>query len=103
MENIIYIGDEFFRKYQGLEAYGMWKKGLDVQPHPELPVEEKYEFMLRKFNDVSEENIKLKEVSEENIKLNPIQTGLWSYVTKWGGGALVPGSVLSVIKPLKDY
>ena len=34
--------------------------------------------------------------------LNPILPGHWSYVNTWGGH-FVPGSVLSVIKPLKDY
>ena len=46
------------------------KSGRDVLPHPELPIEMKYEFMLEKFDKVATENALQKDINKKQKKIS---------------------------------
>ena len=74
--------DEFIRKFDTKEAYKKWMNGCDVLPHPELPMELKYQYMLQNFNDLSKKSNsqtttiqRQKElIADQEYKINMIET-----------------------------
>ena len=62
LQSLAFSMDEFVRLYQPKNMYKKWMSGLDVLPHPELSPQQKYEFMLQKFDEVASQNARRKRI-----------------------------------------